>query len=357
MDIKHTYCVIMAGGVGTRFWPLSRRQKPKQFLDILGTGKTLLRMTYERFLEFIPKENFIIVTNENYRNLVHEQLPEVDDTCVLGEPIGRNTAPCLCYAAEYLLQRDPEAVMIATPSDHVVTGESLFRETIQRAVDFATSHDALMTIAINPTRPETGYGYIQISNRDEISKAKSFTEKPSLELAQTFVQCGEYFWNSGIFVWRVDSLLSAVEKSLPEYYSLFEGLDKVIGTPEEKMLLRDIYSQCRPISIDYGVMEKASNVYVIRGAFSWSDIGTWGSFYMNQRKDKFANVKPEDCYVNDTKGCIVSLPGDKIAVISGLKDYIVADTEDVLLICPKSEELSLKKYIDEVKYKKGEKYI
>ena len=318
---SNKYCVLMAGGAGTRFWPRSRQSMPKQFLDILGTGKSFLRHTFERFEKLVPVENFMVVTHQRYKELVMQHLPELSEDQILCEPIGRNTAPC-----------------------------------------FAAEPDALVTVGIKPTRPETGYGYIQVSDSQPISKVKCFTEKPCLELAQTFLQCGEFFWNSGIFIWKVRTIVEAFRRYLPEHHALFRGVMMAIGTEAERNVVEMAYSESRAISIDYGVMEKADNVYVRCGEFGWSDVGTWGSVYQHARKDRYANAAPEEgCYLYDTRNSIVSLPKDKIAVISGLKEYIVVDTEDVLLVCPRAEEQNIRKYIaeyhDEVKFHNGDKHI
>lgn len=354
----NTYCVIMAGGIGSRFWPKSRQDRPKQFLDILGTGKSFIRHTFERFEKLIPAENFLVVTNRRYRDLVLEHLPELKPEQILCEPIGRNTAPCIAYAAYSLLKRDPEARMVVTPSDHLILNEDTFRSIIRECLDFTTDHNALMTVGIRPSRPETGYGYIQISDEEPISKVKCFTEKPNLELAQTFVQCGEFFWNSGIFIWKVKDIIEALEMHQPDVASLFRSILPAYGTTDEEASIERVFSECRGISIDYGVMEKADNTYVRCGDFGWSDVGTWGSLYQHARKDRYANAKPQEgCYTYDTRSCIISLPQNKVAVIEGLKDYIVVDTEDVLMICPRAGEQNIKKYIDEVKYNNGEKHI
>lgn len=356
--MNNTYCVIMAGGVGARFWPLSRQSRPKQFLDILGTGKSFIRHAFERFLPMIPVGNFLVVTNRRYRELVLEHLPELKPEQVLCEPIGRNTAPCISYAAYSLLARDPDARMVVTPSDHLILDERTFHGIIGECLRFVETHDALMTVGIRPSRPETGYGYIQISDDKPISKVKCFTEKPNPELAQTFVQCGEFFWNSGIFIWKVRDAVRALERYLPENSALFRGILSAYGTPGEQAAVERVFAECRPVSIDYGVMEKADNAYVRCGDFGWSDIGTWGSLYQHARKDRYANAKPEEgCYTCDTRSCIISLPKGKAAVVNGLKDYIVVDTEDVLMICPRAQEQHIRKFIDEVKYDKGEKFI
>ncbi len=353
-----TYCIIMAGGIGSRFWPQSRQNRPKQFLDILGTGKSFIRQTYERFSKIVPPENFLVVTNRKYRSLVLEHLPELNERQVLCEPVGRNTAPCIAYAAYMLAAKDPDAKMIVTPSDHLILNEEDFRSIIGECLDFAEAHDALMTVGIKPTRPDTGYGYIQVSDTKPISKVKCFTEKPDLELAQTFLQCGEFFWNSGIFVWKIRSIIEAFAHYLPEHHALFSAVQKAAGTDMEQQAVEIAFAECRAISIDFGIMEKADNVYVRCGEFGWSDVGTWGSVYQHSRKDRYANaIPPEGCYLYDTRSSIVSLPKNKIAVISGLKEYIVVDTDDVLMICPRSDEQNIKKFIDEVKFHNGEEHI
>lgn len=356
--VKNTYCVIMAGGVGARFWPRSRKTMPKQFLDILGTGKSFIRSTFERFLPIVPAENFLVVTNRSYKELVLEHIPELNESQVLCEPIGRNTAPCIAYAAYSLLKQDPDARMIVTPSDHLVLNELDFQTIINECLEFATEQGALMTVGIQPSRPETGYGYIQKSNTDTISRVKCFTEKPNLELAQTFFECGEFFWNSGIFIWSVKAIVEAFERYLPEHHALFSSILNDYGTEREKAAIEQVFSECKAISIDYGVMEKAENVYVRCGDFGWSDVGTWGSVYQLSEKDKNENaVVAEACYTYSTERTFISLPKGKIAVVNGLKDYIVVDTPDALLICPRSEEQSIKNYIDDVRFANGEKFI
>ena len=353
-----TYCVIMAGGIGTRFWPKSRKSKPKQFLDILQTGKSLIRSTYERFLPLVPSENFLVVTNSSYKSLVLEHIPELREDQVLCEPIGRNTAPCIGYAAYYLLKKDPDAQMIVTPADHLILNEVAFHEIISECQEFAQSNDALLTVGIKPSRPETGYGYIQKSNSDVISRVKCFTEKPNLELAQAFFECGEFFWNAGIFIWKLKDIIEAFAKYLPEHHALFSAVADDLGTEREAEAIAQVFSECKSISIDYGVMEKAENVYVRCGDFGWSDVGTWGSVHQLSRKDAYANSKSHNgCYLYNTRNSIISLPENKIAVINGLKDYIIVDTDDVLMICPRSEEQSIKKYIEDIKFDRDDKHI
>ncbi|MBO5882689.1 MAG: mannose-1-phosphate guanylyltransferase [Alistipes sp.] len=355
---NNRYCVIMAGGAGTRFWPMSRQSCPKQFLDILGTGKSFIRHTYERFNTIVPNENFIVVTNMRYKELVLKHIPELQESQILCEPIGRNTAPCIAYAAHTLLKRNPDAEMIVTPADHLILNEKEFLSIVEQALDFIQHNDALMTIGITPTRPETGYGYIQRTNDNKICKVKCFTEKPSREIAEAFLECGEFLWNSGIFIWKLKEIIAAFEKHLPEHNALFVAAADKLGTPDEHKAIEQIFSECRPISIDYGIMEMADNVHVINGNFGWSDLGTWGSVYQNMRKDRYANAyERKQVSAYNTRNTLISLPKDKIAVVNGLKDYIVVDTDDVLLICPMSDEQNIKSYIEEVRFTSGDKHI
>lgn len=352
------FCVIMAGGIGTRFWPMSRQSRPKQFLDILGTGRSFLRHTYERFAKIIPNENFIVVTNQRYKSLVLEHIPEIAESQVLCEPIGRNTAPCIAYAAYTLAKRNPDAEMIVTPADHLILNTDEFLTIVDDCSKFIQQKDALMTIGITPSRPETGYGYIQRSSADRISRVKCFTEKPCLELAQAFLECGEFLWNSGIFIWKLRDIIRAFEQHLPDHNALFSSIVDELGTEREAEAIERVFSECKAISIDYGIMEKADNVYVRCGDFGWSDVGTWGSVYQQSRKDGFANaLSHEQIKTYDTRNSLIYLPKDKVAVVSGLKDYIVVDTEDVLMICPKSDEHSIKSFIEDIKYETGDKHI
>lgn len=352
------YCVIMAGGVGSRFWPMSRQDYPKQFLDIMGTGRSFIRHTYDRFANIIPNENFIVVTNRRYKELVMEHIPELKESQILCEPIGRNTAPCIAYAAYHLLHHDPEAEMIVTPSDHLILNENEFLNIVSSSLDFLADHNALMTIGINPTRPETGYGYIQRSDNGMISKVKCFTEKPNREIAEAFLECGEFLWNSGIFIWKVKDIIAAFEQYLPDHAALFSSIVDKLGTEREEEAIERVFAECRPISIDFGIMECAENVYVHSGDFGWSDLGTWRSVYMQSRKDKYANViSGDNIHIYDTRNSLINIPNNKIAVINGLKDYIVVDTPDVLMICPKSEERNIKGFIEDIKYATGDKFI
>ena len=355
---SNRYCVIMAGGIGTRFWPMSRKKCPKRFLDILGTGRSFIRHTFERFTNIIPIENFIVVTNKSYKELVMQHIPELTEEQILCEPIGRNTAPCIAYAAYTLLKKNPNAEMVVTPSDHLILNEVEFTRVVESSLEFVQYRNALMTIGIQPTRPETGYGYIQKSNLEEICKVKCFTEKPNREMAEAFLECGEFLWNSGIFIWKVRDIIEAFEKHLPNHAALFSNISELLGTAREEQAIAEVFSECRAISIDYGVMEMADNVYVHCGDFGWSDVGTWGSIYQHSRKDKYANAMSSDkIKVYDTRNSLITIPEEKIAVVSGLKDYIVVDTPDVLMICPMSDEQNIKSFIEDVKFDIGDKHI
>lgn len=351
----------MAGGVGSRFWPISRQSKPKQFLDILDTGKTFLRSTFERFRPIVPDANFLVVTNANYKELVLEQLPELRPEQVLSEPLGRNTAPCIAYAAYRINAADPAADMIVTPADHLVLDGEGFRRIIGRGLDFIADKEAMMTIGIKPANPNTGYGYIQVEcsnlSSGEICKVKTFTEKPNLEMAQAFVESGEFLWNSGIFIWNVQTFIRAIESFLPEMYGLFNSILPFYNTACEYEHIQKIYPETRPVSVDIGVMEKAHNVYVACGDFGWSDIGTWGSLYEHSDKDANGNVAPADALLSNTEGCIVKAPEGKTVVIDGLKDYIVVESGNVLMLCPRSKEQDIKLFVENLKYRESEGII
>ncbi|MBL7768802.1 MAG: mannose-1-phosphate guanylyltransferase [Flavipsychrobacter sp.] len=358
---KHHYVAIMAGGIGSRFWPMSRTNYPKQFLDILNTGKTLIQWTYDRFAEFIPKENIFVVTSAEYADIVATQLPDLPVTNILGEPSRKNTAPCIAYISFKLEQMDPQASLIVAPSDHLILDTIAFRKVCLEALSFVNKHNAFITLGIKPTHPNTGYGYIQFEQHaitDNVFKVKTFTEKPNLELAKTFVASGEFLWNAGIFIWQVKNILPAFEKYLPEMYEVFVAEKDKFNTPEEAEALEAIYPQCTNISIDFGIMEKADNVYVIPSSFGWSDLGTWNSAYDNFEKDYLENaVAGNNVIVIDATKCMVHVPDDKLVLLQGLDDHIVVDTKDVLLICRKDKEQDIKEYVNEVKRKKGEKYL
>ncbi len=361
MKNKHHYVAIMAGGIGSRFWPMSRTAYPKQFLDVLNTGKTLVQWTYDRYAKFMPAENIFIVTSEEYVEIVKEQLPLLPIENILAEPSRKNTAPCIAYISFKLAQIDPEATFIVAPSDHLILEEAAFEATAMLALDFVENIKALATLGIKPTQPNTGYGYIQFEGHEVakgIYKVKTFTEKPSLEIAQTFLASGDFLWNAGIFAWKVSTILAAFEKHQPEMFELFDHEKHHFNTPQEKQAIQKIYPQCVNISIDIAIMEKADNVYVIPSSFGWSDLGTWNSAYDNMEKDYFSNaVASDNVVVIDATKCMINAPKDKLVVVQGLDDFIVVDTKDVLLICSKEKEQSIKEYVAEVKRNKGDKYI
>lgn len=353
MTSPHRYCVIMCGGIGSRFWPYSRTDLPKQFIDFFGTGRSLLQMSYDRMLPLVSPDHIIVVTNAAYADTVAQQLPELPAANILSEPERRNTAPCIAWAAHHIYALDPEASMIVAPSDHVITREQVFVDCIRRGFDFVEQHDALLTLGICPSRPETGYGYIQIGEEvtpDNILKVKTFTEKPDIELARVFVDSGEFLWNSGIFLWRASAILKAIRDNAPDLARRFDNGSSVFGTPDEDEFIRNNFAACPAISIDYSVMEKASNVYVERVDFGWSDLGTWSALYEQSPRNRDGNVA-QNCRLlsYDTSGCIIAErnPG-KLVVVSGLSDYIIADTENVLMIYPLAQEQSIKQVVNDV---------
>jgi len=360
MENKHRFCVIMCGGIGSRFWPYSRSEKPKQFIDFFGTGRSLLQMSYDRILPLVPKGNVIIVTNEQYAPLVKEQLPELDDSQILLEPARRNTAPCIAWAAYHINAIDPQASMIVTPSDHLITREREFEKAIEVGFNFVENHDALLTLGIKPSRPETGYGYIQVGNpeSENILKVKTFTEKPDLQLAKVFFESGEFFWNSGIFLWSVESILNALHSYAPDLTSTFAKGVGAFGTPAEREFIDREFPGCVNISIDYAVMERAANVYVECVNFGWNDLGTWSALYDNSPKNADANVT-QNCRVlaYESKGNMFAVSADKLVVVKGLNDYIIADADDVLLVCPKADEQHIKQYVNDVKITYGDKFL
>jgi mannose-1-phosphate guanylyltransferase len=358
---RHFYVAIMAGGIGSRFWPYSRTDYPKQFLDILNTGKTLLQWTFERFAQFVPTQNIFVVTHQHYEAKVKEQLPELPGANVVCEPSRKNTAPCIAYISYKIHQQDPEACMVCAPADHLILDAPAFIASCLNALTFVQKHSALLTLGIKPTRPDTGYGYIQFETQqvaDNVYKVKTFTEKPNLELAKTFLQSGDFLWNAGIFVWNVKTIIAAFKKYLPEIDELFEQGRAALNTHEERDVIDNIYPQCTNISIDYGIMEKADNVYVIPANFGWSDLGTWASAYENLEKDYLGNaVQGKNVVVIDATKCMVKASPDKLVVLQGLDEFIVIDTHDVLLICKKENEQQIKEYVAEVKRNKGDKYL
>jgi mannose-1-phosphate guanylyltransferase len=360
---KNHYAIIMAGGIGSRFWPYSRTQRPKQFLDILGVGKTLLQSTYERFLKHFEKENIYIVTNQSYIPLVKQQIPGIDESCVLGEPSAKNTAACIAYASAKIHQLNADALCVVAPSDHLILDEEAFMKNVYESLTYAQQNDSLVTLGIRPSRPDTGYGYIQyIDNQNEqhIYKVKTFTEKPSLELAQTFIDSGDFLWNAGIFIWSGLSIRKAFKELMPEHFDLFTEASQHFGTPNEINAIQAIYEQCRSVSIDYGILEKANNVYVIPSDFGWSDLGTWTSLYENAaHKDNNRNVLDgKHIHVYNTADCMISSHAGKgkLVVLNSVQNIIVVDTDDVLMICDKSKEQEVKQMVADVKIKYDEKY-
>ncbi len=361
---QNYYCVIMAGGAGTRFWPLSRAAHPKQFIDILGTGRTLLQQTFDRYARICPKENILIVTSSEYKDITAEQLPEIAENQILLEPARRNTAPCIAYANFRIQQQNPDALVIVAPSDHLILNEQAFLETMHSGLDFIAQHDCLLTLGIKPTRPDTGYGYIQLSAgqtldaHPEISKVKTFTEKPKLELAKSFVDSGEFYWNSGMFLWSVKSIQQAFEEHLPEIYTAFNEKASLFGSPQEQEAIREIYPACPNISIDFGLMEKSKQVYVLGADFGWSDLGTWTSLYEHMEKDGMSNARSgKNILTYQAKNAIIKADHKKLVVVKGLEDYIVVDTEDALLICPKDDEQQIKLFVNDIKTQTGNKFI
>lgn len=362
--MQNHYAIIMAGGVGTRFWPMSTTKNPKQFLDILGTGRTLLQQTYDRLLKVCPGENIYVVTSQSYSKLVETQLPDLPIKNILCEPARKNTAPCIAYASYKIHKLNPKAVTVVAPSDHLIKKEETFVKAINSCFEKAESGDNLITLGIKPSRPDTGYGYIQFLDKpaDEkdkrIFKVKTFTEKPDHEMAQFFMKSGDFLWNSGIFVWKTASILRALETHDPELAHVFkEGWD-VYNTSKEQEFVNKAYNICKNISIDYSVMEKAENVYVRSSIIGWSDLGTWGSLYTHLKKDKKHNASVgKNIMLYDSKNCIVQVPADKLVVLQGLEDYIVVESEGVLMICKMQDEQMIRNFVNDVKVNKGEKFV
>lgn len=354
----------MAGGVGTRFWPMSTTQHPKQFLDVLGTGQTLIQHTYERLLKICPNENIYVVTSQSYDSLVREQLPHLPKANILKEPARKNTAPCIIYASYKIHKLNPNAVTVVAPSDHLIKKEDTFVKAVNSCITKASQEDCLVTLGIKPTRPDTGYGYIQFKESDvqekdkRIFKVKTFTEKPDHDMAKFFVESGDFLWNSGIFVWSTKSILKAAENLDPELANVFkEGID-AYNTPKEEEFIAKAYNIAKNISIDYSIMEKASNVYVRSSIIGWSDLGTWGSLYGHIGKDKKHNaIVGKNVMVYDSKNCIVHVPKDKLVVLQGLEDYIVVESDNILMICKKQDEQQIRNFVNDVKVNKGEKFV
>lgn len=358
---NHQYVVILAGGKGRRLWPESRERLPKQFLDLLHTGKTLIQHTYDRFAAFVPVSHIFVIAWEHYESIVQEQLPDLPSENILCEPFRKDTAPGVTYISMKLLSIDPEANMIIAPSDQLVMDTARFEQVALQALNFSEAHNAFVTIGIQPTFPNTHYGYIQRGAAEvspNIYKVKTFTEKPPLDMAQTFIASGDFLWNAGIFVWKADNILKEMKTYEPEMYEVFEEERLHFGTPQEREAVSRIYSQCSTLSIDLAVMEKTENVFIIPCAIGWTDLGTWNSVYDELEKDYLGNALNSDkILVVDAAQSIVNIPPHKIAVIQGLDNHIVIDTEDVLLICKRENEDEIKDYMSEVRKKFGAKYF
>lgn len=350
----------MSGGIGSRFWPFSREARPKQFLDFFGTGRSLLQMTFDRFKKILPIENIFIVTNQGYAEMIAEELPELKSEQILLEPMRRNTAPCIAFATYHINAINPDANIVVAPSDHLILKEDEFLSVIQKAYDFVDNNKVLLTLGIRPSRPETGYGYIQVSDEkiDNVTKVKVFTEKPDLDLAKVFYESGEFLWNSGIFIWNTQVILEAFRQYMPEVSARFDSACDLFNTDKEKAFIAENFPFCPNISIDYGIMEKATNVCVQSADFGWSDLGTWGSLYDISEKDSSANASlAAKALFFDSSENIVVLPSGQVAVIQGLDGYIVAESDNVLLICKKEEEQRIKQFVTDVKLQFGEDYV
>jgi mannose-1-phosphate guanylyltransferase len=352
----------MAGGIGSRFWPLSKTERPKQFLDILGTGRTLLQQTCDRFTKIMPPDQIFIVSNLEYKEHIVDQLPDLPEENILLEPSRRNTAPCIDYANFRIRMKEPDARIVVAPSDHLIMKEEEFLRTVRQGLEFVSENDALLTMGIVPSRPETGYGYIQSIEKKikgyegtGLRKVKTFTEKPDLKLAKVFLSSGDFYWNSGIFFWSLKTIMQSFEDHLPEIHSLFHEGEGKYGTQEEQNFIQQTYADCRNISIDYGVMEKADNVFVLVSDFGWSDLGTWGSLYEQLVKNEDENsITGKHVFMYDSSGNIVNVQNDKLVVLQGLKDYIVVQNDNVVLVCRRVDEQKIKQYVNEIKSELGE---
>ncbi len=361
MPNHNTYVAIMAGGVGSRFWPASRVAKPKQFLDILGVGKSLLQMTFERFLPLCPPENIFIVTNAIYRDLVKAQLPQLTDNQILLEPSRNNTAPCIAYTAFKLQQLNADTNLIVAPSDHIILKESNFIATLEKALAFTASQNALVTLGIQPSRPDTGYGYINFEKEAAqglVHRVLKFTEKPPLEKAEAFLASGDYLWNAGIFVWRTQSILQALQQNAPAIHTILGAQPDCYNTAHEQAFIDEYYPTTPNISIDFAVMEKADNVFTIPSDFGWSDLGTWASLHAESPKDASGNAcNASYQLLEDVKNCIIRVAENKVIVLKGLENYIVIDEPDALLVYPMSSEQEIKQVTEQIKSDNKEKYL
>ena len=363
MENLNCYCIILAGGIGTRFWPISKTAMPKQFLDVADTGQSFLRQTYDRFLNIIPKENILVITAARYRETVMEQLPELEEDNLLLEPYGRNTAPCIAYATYSLLKRNPDAKVVVSPSDHIIDNDEVFAKTLHDAFRYIDEKDVLMTLGVVPTRPDTNYGYVQACGGREAYKnneplpIKTFTEKPDKDLASIFISTGEFLWNAGIFLWKARTIKEEMERYLPEVTKQFAGWESAIGTRIEKEFIDRAYTGCPNISIGYGVMEKTDRAWIFPAHFGWQDIGTWESLYNYMPKDEDDNaINVEKTLIENTSGSlIVSLEKKKLIAVKGLEDYMIIDTPDALVICPKDDK-KFKDFISGIAMPEYEKY-
>jgi len=359
MKNKNYYAILMAGGVGSRFWPVSTQDFPKQFHDMLGTGETLIQKTFHRLANLIPEENIFILTNERYNDLVFEQLPEVTKRQVVLEPAMRNTAPCILYAALKIQKENPDAVMIVAPSDHWIEDERAFTQNVEQAFAFCSQNEVLMTLGITPTFPNTGYGYIEYDKSSEsaIKKVRQFREKPNYETAKSFLKQGNFLWNAGIFIWSAKSVVSVFQKHQPDLYKLFEKGISVYNSQGEAQFISKNYGKAENISVDYAIMEKSHNVYVLPATFDWNDLGTWGSLYDKLVEDPRQNVVINaKVLAEEAMGNLIRTKGDKVVVVEGLNDYIIVDKDEVLLIFPKEKEQDIKKILQKVKDNFGEHY-
>jgi len=351
--------VIMAGGIGSRFWPLSTSTYPKQFHDFLGTGKTFLQQTFDRLSKIIPQDQIYIVTLQEYVELTLEQLPKISREQIIAEPKGMNTAPCNLYAAMLIHARNPDANIVVAPSDHVILDENTFIQKLEFALRESEKKEILITLGIQPTRPDTGYGYIQylMDGNSEMKKVKTFTEKPGIDLAEVFYKSGDFLWNAGIFIWRSGTILNSFRQHLPEMYESFHNIRHSISSEKGKGEIRKIYSTVQFVSVDNGIMEKADNVYVIPSSFGWSDLGTWKSLYDNLEKNGGNNVKRgKHILAYNTNNSLIYTSQNKAVIVDGLENYIVVETENALLICPMEKDQAIKAFVSDLKLNKGEQF-
>lgn len=345
------HVVIMAGGVGSRFWPMSTTERPKQFIDVLGVGRSLLQLTFDRFKDICPAENVWVLTNKSYEGLVREQLPEIPSANILLEPCRRNTAPCIAYVSWRIKASDPKANVVVTPSDHIVTDPEEFRRVIKSCMRFTAETDAIVTLGMTPTRAETGYGYIQADlsssspRNKEIYRIDSFREKPDLQTATEYVKQSNYYWNAGIFVWSVKTIVNAFRVYSPSISKIFEKLLPFYGTPQEQQMIDEQYAECENISVDYAIMEKAEEIFVHPANFGWSDLGSWGALLEQTKRDLYGNsLIGNNINVYDTHNCIIHTTQEKKVVVQGLDDFVIAEKDDTLLICKLSEEQRIRQF-------------